>query len=130
MMMVPRRKHDYDVFDEMFKEPFFNDVEESKLMRTDIKEKKDKYVIDMDLPGYEKEDIKIKKKRFNGICINDYEIKYLNVDEFDYDKYSLYEQKDIYESQIYQNQPFECIKRKLARDKVQIDYLKGNKTIY
>lgn len=78
----------------------------------------------------EKEDIKINKKRFNGICINDYEIKYLNVDEFDYDKYSLYEQKDIYESQIYQNQPFEYIKRKLVRDKVQIDYLKGNKTIY
>lgn len=52
------------------------------------------------------------------------------MDEFDYDKYSLYEQKDIYESQICQNQPFEYIKRKLARDKVQIDYLKGNKTIY
>lgn len=59
MMMVPRRKHDYDVFDEMFKEPFFNDFEESKLMRTDIKEKKDKYVIDMDLPGYSKENIQI-----------------------------------------------------------------------
>ena len=29
------------------------------VMKTDIKEKKDKYVIDMDLPGYEKEDIKI-----------------------------------------------------------------------
>ena len=31
----------------------------SRVMKTDIKEKKDKYVIDMDLPGYEKEDIKI-----------------------------------------------------------------------
>ncbi len=78
----------------------------------------------------EKKNIKISKKRFNGICINDYEIKYLNVEEFNYDKSSLYEQKDIYESQIYQNQPFEYIKRKLARDKVQIDYLKGNKIIY
>ena len=28
-------------------------------MKTDIKEKKDKYVIDIDLPGYEKENIKI-----------------------------------------------------------------------
>ena len=78
----------------------------------------------------ENANIKINKKRFNGICINDYEIKYLNIDEFNYDKYSLYDQKDIYESQIYQKQPFEYIKRKLNRDKVQIDYLKGNKTIY
>ena len=78
----------------------------------------------------ENANIKINKKRFNGICINDYEIKYLNIDEFNYDKYSLYDQKDIYESQIYQKQPLEYIKRKLNRDKVQIDYLKGNKTIY
>ncbi len=74
--------------------------------------------------------IKIAKKRFNGININDYEIKYLNIDEFDYDKYNLYEQKDIYESQIYQNQPFEYIKRKIERDKVEIAYLQGNKNKY
>lgn len=74
--------------------------------------------------------VKIAKKRFNGININNYEIKYLNIDEFDYDKYSLYEQKDIYESQIYQNQPFEYIKRKIERDKVEIAYLQGNKNKY
>lgn len=74
--------------------------------------------------------VKIAKKRFNGININDYEIKYLNIEEFDYDKYSLYEQKDIYESQIYQNQPFEYIKRKIERDKVEIAYLQGNKNKY
>lgn len=74
--------------------------------------------------------VKITKKRFNGININNYEIKYLNIDEFDYDKYSLYEQKDIYESQIYQNQPFEYIKRKIERDKVEIIYLQGNKNKY
>ena len=28
-------------------------------MKTDIKEKKDEYVIDIDLPGYEKEGIKL-----------------------------------------------------------------------
>ena len=28
-------------------------------MKTDIKEKKDKYIIDIDLPGYEKEGIKL-----------------------------------------------------------------------
>ena len=57
MMMIPRR-HDFDLWDEMFKDPFFTEGE-SKLMKTDIKEKKDKYLIDIDLPGYEKEGIKI-----------------------------------------------------------------------
>lgn len=57
MMMIPRR-HEFDLFEDMFGESFFNEGE-SKLMKTDIKEKKDKYIIDMDLPGYEKEDIKL-----------------------------------------------------------------------
>lgn len=57
MMMIPRR-NDFDLFDEMFSDPFFTGTE-NKIMKTDIKEKKDKYVIDMDLPEYEKNDIKI-----------------------------------------------------------------------
>ena len=57
MMMVPRR-HDFDLFADVFGDAFFNE-RESKLMKTDIKEKKDKYVIDIDLPGYEKEGIKL-----------------------------------------------------------------------
>ena len=57
MMMIPRR-HDFDLWDEMFRDPFFTEGE-NKLMKTDIKEKKDKYLIDIDLPGYEKEGIKI-----------------------------------------------------------------------
>ena len=57
MMMIPRR-NDFDLFDEMFRDPFF-EGSESKVMKTDIKEKKDKYLIDIDLPGYEKEDIKM-----------------------------------------------------------------------
>ena len=59
MMMLPRKRSDFDLWDEMFKDPFFTGERESKLMKTDIKEKKDKYIIDMDLPGYEKENIKI-----------------------------------------------------------------------
>ena len=58
MMMIPRRKNEFDLLDEMFREPFFTDYE-SKVMKTDIKEKKDKYLIDLELPGYEKENIKI-----------------------------------------------------------------------
>jgi HSP20 family protein len=57
MMMIPRR-HDFDLFDDVFGDSFFNEGE-SKLMKTDIKEKKDKYIIDIDLPGYEKEGIKL-----------------------------------------------------------------------
>ena len=59
MMMIPRRKNEFDLFDAMFgDDPFFR-REPSKLMKTDIKEKSDKYLIDIDLPGYSKEDIKI-----------------------------------------------------------------------
>ncbi len=58
MMMIPRRKNEFDLFDEMFNDPFFTRGE-NKLMRTDIKEKNDHYELEVDLPGYEKENIKI-----------------------------------------------------------------------
>ena len=58
MMMIPRRKNEFDLLGEIFRDPFFTDYE-SKVMKTDIKEKKDKYLIDIELPGYEKENIKI-----------------------------------------------------------------------
>lgn len=58
MMMIPRRKNEFDLLGEMFTDPFFSE-HESKIMKTDIKEKKDKYLIDVELPGYEKENIKL-----------------------------------------------------------------------
>ena len=57
MMMVPRR-NGFDIFDEVFNEPFFT-KKENKLMKTDVREKDGNYVLDIDLPGYNKEDIKI-----------------------------------------------------------------------
>lgn len=57
MMLIPRR-NDFDLLDEMFGDPFFS-RNESKMMKTDIKENEHNYVIDVDLPGYEKENIKI-----------------------------------------------------------------------
>ena len=79
MMMIPRRR-DFDLLDDMFGDVFFNEGE-SKLMKTDIKEKKDEYIIDIDLPGYEKEGIKlniqdgyltvgkfVRKERYSGEC--------------------------------------------------------------
>lgn len=58
MMMIPRKRNDFDLFEDMFSDPFF-ERKESRLMKTDIKEKKDKYIIEVDLPGYEKENIEI-----------------------------------------------------------------------
>ena len=55
MMLVPRR-NSFDLFDNFLgDDDFFK--KEHNLMKTDIKEKKDKYVITMDLPGYEKDNI-------------------------------------------------------------------------
>lgn len=59
MMIVPRRNREFDLFDDFFKEDDFFSRKQSSLMKTDIKEKKDKYVIDVDLPGCEKENINL-----------------------------------------------------------------------
>ena len=56
MMLVPRRK--YDFFDDFFKDPFF-ESNESSVMKTDIKEKDNCYELEVDIPGYKKEDIKM-----------------------------------------------------------------------
>lgn len=58
MMMIPRRKNEFDLIGDLFRDPFFTD-HESNIMKTDIKEKSDKYLIDIELPGYEKDSIKI-----------------------------------------------------------------------
>ncbi len=58
MFMIPR-KNEFDLLEDMFDDPFFT-RRENKLMSTDIEEKDDSYVIDIDLPGYSKENIKIK----------------------------------------------------------------------
>ncbi len=57
MMMIPRRS-DFNIFDDMFHDSFFRE-DKNKLMKTDIQEKEDKYLIDIDLPGYEKENIAV-----------------------------------------------------------------------
>lgn len=57
MMLVPRRNN-FDLFDDFFGDDFFTRRQPS-LMKTDIREKNDKYVIEMDLPGYEKENINL-----------------------------------------------------------------------
>ena len=57
MMLMPRR--DFDLFgDDFFKDDFFKG-EKNNLMKTDIKETDNSYILDIDLPGYKKEDIKV-----------------------------------------------------------------------
>ena len=53
MMLMPRR--DFDLFDNFFRDDDFFTKKQNSLMRTDVKEMKDKYEIKVDLPGYEKE---------------------------------------------------------------------------
>ena len=58
MMMIPRKRNEFDLFDSMFEDPFF-ERKENKWMKTDIKEKGNNYIIELDLPGYEKDNIQI-----------------------------------------------------------------------
>ena len=57
MMLVPRKK--FDLFDDFFNDDDFFPRRQPNLMKTDIREKKDKYIIDVDLPGFEKENINL-----------------------------------------------------------------------
>lgn len=57
MMLVPRR-NSFDLLDDFFEDGFIP-KKDRNLMKTDIREKKDKYVIDIDLPGFSKENVNI-----------------------------------------------------------------------
>ena len=57
MMLVPRRTNPF-LFDDFFNDDFFS-KRETNLMKTDIREKSDKYIIDIDLPGFDKENINL-----------------------------------------------------------------------
>ena len=59
MMMIPIRRTEFDLLEDMFRiDPFFSE-EGSKVMKTDIKEKDNEYQLAIDLPGYDKKDIRI-----------------------------------------------------------------------
>lgn len=49
-----------DTFDELFYDPFFS--KSSSYMKTDIKEQDGHYLLDMELPGFKKEDIQLELK--------------------------------------------------------------------
>ena len=63
-----------NLFDDFFRFPFYNDKDEHRmekklyghrahnLMKTDIREKKGSYVLDIDLPGFKKDEIQMELK--------------------------------------------------------------------
>ncbi len=57
-MLLANRVNNF--FDDMFNDPFFNSIERTntQVMRTDIHEKDGNYILEMELPGFKKEDIK------------------------------------------------------------------------
>ena len=54
-MMIPARRNGngLDIFDEVFTDPFFGE-KENKIMKTDLKEKDGKYMLEIDVPGYDR----------------------------------------------------------------------------
>ena len=71
-----------------------------------------------------KGNVVIKDKRFNGLNINDYEIDWKSNPYLE-----KFESKDIYEAIQHKNQPIEEILKKIKKDNVTVQYLKGVKTI-
>ncbi|MEG0857265.1 MAG: Hsp20/alpha crystallin family protein [Romboutsia sp.] len=69
MKLVPMNNNNFgmslfdSMFDDVFKDPFFSNRRPmEKVMKTDIQEKEGNHLLDMDLPGYDKEDIKAQLK--------------------------------------------------------------------
>lgn len=60
-MLLSRRNN---LFDEFFNDPFFNDSYQNRttLMRTDIEDDGTNYVIDVELPGFKKENVRAELK--------------------------------------------------------------------
>lgn len=72
------------------------------------------------------DDIKIKKKRYNGIIINDYEIEYDYGEIIDFYKYS---RKEIYEANLNFRLPIEDVRKKIKKDNFKITSIYGKNGI-
>lgn len=107
MMMIPKRN--FDLFEDMFKDPFFKG--ENKLMKTDIKENENNYIIDIEMPGYDKDNIKI-----------EVEDGYLNVFA------SINEDKDNSEGEYLRKERYygECSRSFYVGDNIEVEDVKAN----
>ncbi|MDD3382820.1 MAG: Hsp20/alpha crystallin family protein [Bacilli bacterium] len=63
MKLVPRKNQVSGFFDDDFFDGFFNfpvrKVDVNNLMKTDVKETEENYLMDIDIPGYDKKDISL-----------------------------------------------------------------------
>ena len=71
-----------------------------------------------------KQNIKIKKKKFEGIIINDYEINFKDCELIKENFGNEFCFKDIYEGEFYRRQTVSDIRKKVLRDKVIVNRLK------
>lgn len=55
MKLMPRTSLFYDIFNQAFDQPILSNT----IMKTDITDKDGNYILDIDLPGYNKEDLDI-----------------------------------------------------------------------
>lgn len=66
MLFTPaRRNFGFDVFDDFFNDPFFSSSfnrQDASMMKTDVKDDGTNYQLAVDLPGFQKEDIKAELK--------------------------------------------------------------------
>lgn len=66
MLFTPaKRNYGFDLFDDFFNDPFFTNSltrANTNMMKTDIQDNGTDYILDIELPGYKKEDIKAELK--------------------------------------------------------------------
>lgn len=69
MLFTPaRRNYGFDLFDDFFDDPFFRNMgnvgrrPENMLMRTDVRDDGSNYILDIEMPGFKKEDIQAELK--------------------------------------------------------------------
>lgn len=66
MLFKPaNRTYGFDLFDDFFNDPFFSTSlarSNTNMMKTDIKDDGSNYILDVELPGYKKEDIRAELK--------------------------------------------------------------------
>ena len=126
MMLVPRRK-DFDLFDDMFSDPFFS-FNDNKVMKTDIKEHDDKFELLVDLPGFDKKDIKMSID--NGYLTIEAKTNNTNLEK---DKHGKFVRKERYYGEcsrsfyVGENIQEEDIKAKFLNGTLQVEVPKKEK---